>query len=252
MIKKHILKIAIALVALLAVGGYLFPKTSELFGERTAIPSSGGAAQTPWTEDIDGGGYTLSNINDLEIAGTISLSSDNTITSDYSTSFGKNNTVSGNYSTSFGYNNTSSNLYTMTFGYNNTASGNYSLAFGSSNTASGYGSRVFGINSTVVGDYSTAFGRKIEVTGEYSFGISLDNPVTAYELTASNTMAIMGGNVGIATTSPATALDVNGIIKTQPASARTCNTLAQGGIMYDSDDNHFYGCNGSTWLQLDN
>ncbi len=60
------------------------------------------------------------------------------------------------------------------------------------------------------------------------------------------------GNVGIATTSPATKLDVNGIIKTQPASSRTCNADAQGGIMYDSDDNHFYGCNGSAWVQLDN
>jgi len=63
---------------------------------------------------------------------------------------------------------------------------------------------------------------------------------------------ITANNIGIGTTTPAVALDVNGIIKTQPASSRTCNALAQGGIMYDSDDNHFYGCNGSNWVQLDN
>ena len=60
------------------------------------------------------------------------------------------------------------------------------------------------------------------------------------------------GNVGIGTTSPATTLDVNGIIKTQPRSTATCNTNAAGGIYFDSDDNHFYGCNGSAWIQLDN
>jgi hypothetical protein len=60
------------------------------------------------------------------------------------------------------------------------------------------------------------------------------------------------GNVGIGTSTPATALDVNGIIKTQPTSARTCNISAEGGIMYNSSDNHFYGCNGVSWVQLDN
>lgn len=74
---------------------------------------------------------------------------------------------------------------------------------------------------------------------------------------ASNTM-VFGGtgayavNVGIGTTTPAVKLDVNGIIKTQPTSSRTCDANTQGGIMYDSDDNHFYGCNGSAWVQLDN
>ena len=60
------------------------------------------------------------------------------------------------------------------------------------------------------------------------------------------------GNVGIATTSPAVKLDVNGIIKTQPASSRTCNALAEGGIMYDSDVKKFFGCNGEIWEQLTN
>ncbi|MBT4483765.1 MAG: polysaccharide deacetylase family protein [Candidatus Latescibacteria bacterium] len=60
------------------------------------------------------------------------------------------------------------------------------------------------------------------------------------------------GNVGIGTTTPATTLDVNGIIKTQPASSRTCNVNSAGGIYFDSDDDHFYGCNGTDWIQLDN
>jgi len=80
--------------------------------------------------------------------------------------------------------------------------------------------------------------------GEQGFSIYLNN-ATRVAVTSS-------GNVGIGTTTPATTLDVNGIIKTQPTSSRTCNALAKGGIMYNSDDNHFYGCNGTTWVQLDN
>jgi len=67
-----------------------------------------------------------------------------------------------------------------------------------------------------------------------------------------NSDAIFAGNVGIGTTTPATTLDVNGIIRTQPRSSATCNTNSAGGIYYDSDNNHFYGCNGSAWVQLDN
>ncbi|MBU4536698.1 hypothetical protein KJ603_01510 [Patescibacteria group bacterium] len=58
--------------------------------------------------------------------------------------------------------------------------------------------------------------------------------------------------VGIGTTTPATKLEVNGIIKTTPRATATCDSNSQGGTYFDSDDNHFYGCNGTTWIQLDN
>ena len=47
-------------------------------------------------------------------------------------------------------------------------------------------------------------------------------------------------------------LSIQGMIKTTPVSSKTCNTSASGGIMFDSDDNHFYGCNGTNWVKLDN
>ncbi|MCP4149803.1 MAG: hypothetical protein GY757_18810 [bacterium] len=60
------------------------------------------------------------------------------------------------------------------------------------------------------------------------------------------------GNVGIGVTAPDVALEVAGIILTTPASSRTCDADAEGGIMYDSDTNFFYGCDGSSWNKFDN
>jgi len=60
------------------------------------------------------------------------------------------------------------------------------------------------------------------------------------------------GNVGIGTADPKTKLEVDGIIKTKARSSATCNTDSKGGIYFDSDDNHFFGCDGTTWKQLDN
>ncbi len=60
------------------------------------------------------------------------------------------------------------------------------------------------------------------------------------------------GNVGINTTSPNSTLTVNGIMQTLPRSSATCDSTTEGGIYYDSDDNHFYGCNSTAWVQLNN
>ena len=59
------------------------------------------------------------------------------------------------------------------------------------------------------------------------------------------------GNVGIGTTSPATPLEVDGVIKTSPqAAVPTCDASAEGGIYYDANDNTFYGCDGVTWSEI--
>jgi hypothetical protein len=55
-------------------------------------------------------------------------------------------------------------------------------------------------------------GRGIKALGDYSVAIAL-NDQTGTVVSQSNTMAIMGGNVGIGTTSPVAKLDVSGAIK---------------------------------------
>ena len=74
---------------------------------------------------------------------------------------------------------------------------------GSFGTAIGYGTGVSGFRSM-------ALGNDIDVTGAYSLGIGLD--YTSRELVQANTLAIMGGKVGINELTPITDLDVNGVI----------------------------------------
>ena len=60
------------------------------------------------------------------------------------------------------------------------------------------------------------------------------------------------GKVGIDTDSPAAALEVNGAIRLTRKSPVGCSSLYEGTIAYNPDNKHFWGCNGSSWNQLDN
>jgi hypothetical protein len=91
--------------------------------------------------------------------------------------------------------------------------------------------------------------------GIYTTGAQADSTLGFYPAdgaTAAMTIS-QAGYVGIGTTSsPGAKLEVDGIIKTKKRSTATCNAAAEGGIYYDSDDSHFFGCNGTIWKQLDN
>ncbi len=87
-----------------------------------------------------------------------------------------------------------------------TASGYNSTAMGYETTASRRHSTAMGYKTTASGDGSTAMGNCIKASGYNSFGIGLDD--TERTLSKDSTMAIMGGNVGIGTTSPSKKLHV--------------------------------------------
>jgi|GEM_PF-1766525 len=144
-----------------------------------------------------------------------------TASGDYSTAMGYNSTASGTYSTAMGfdttassysstalgYQTTASDMYSTALGYRTTASGMYGLASGWYSTASGYYSTALGRNTVASGYYSTAIGREIEAGGDYSMAIAL-NDQNGVNVTQDNTMAIMGGKVGIGVLNPTYILDV--------------------------------------------
>jgi hypothetical protein len=82
-------------------------------------------------------------------------------------------------------------------------------------------------------------GNEIEVNGAHSFGIGLDDPASAHVVTQANTMAIMGGKVGIGTTSPNEKLTVASAISLGEGAAPS-PTAGYGKIYVKSSDSKLY------------
>ncbi|MCP4712897.1 MAG: hypothetical protein GY869_30080, partial [Planctomycetes bacterium] len=137
---------------------------------------------------------------------------------------------------------TANGISAVALGANADATNDYTLATGTGTTASG--------------SYSTAMGVDITVSGNRSFGIGLGGTTT--NITENNVMSIMGGNVGIGTTSPDYRLEVTGGVNDylgyfyndNNAAGSTYGIHAQGDA-YDTGTEEgwggaFYGKAGST------
>ncbi|HTR18369.1 MAG TPA: hypothetical protein VMH91_00060, partial [Candidatus Paceibacterota bacterium] len=91
---------------------------------------------------------------------------------------------------------------------NNLSSGQYSFTAGDTNVATGFDAFAAGSGNNAIGDSSFALGQNVTANGYGSFGIGLDgNP---YTIGNDSTFAILGGNVGIGTTSPTNRFEVAG------------------------------------------
>ena len=99
---------------------------------------------------------------------------------------------------------------TIAVGYEASASGSNSSAFGYSALASGTSSTAIGYDMTSSGNHAIGFGYQGIVSGNHSTLLQLDT--TNRTLSQANSFSIMGGNVGIGTLTPSTALSVTGAL----------------------------------------
>ncbi len=130
---------------------------------------------------------------------------------DYAIAIGENVVAGGQNAFVAGENSVANGTSAVALGDSVEALGQYSVALGYQSLASASLSFAAGYQAKSSAMYATAFGREIEAGGDYNFVVALSDQ-NGLNVTQDNTMAIMGGNVGIGTAFPDSTLHVNNTV----------------------------------------
>ena len=181
----------------------------------------------------------------------------------YAIAIGRNAQATNDYAFAAGYGAVASNTYAVAIGKGAIANGHDGVAIGQTSksswdgvaighnteaaafsTAIGLGAEATGLNcfavngGTATGGYSKAIGY-ITASGMYSFAIGL-NDQSATDVTQDNTMAIMGGKVGVGIKSPNATLDVVSASSDQALRVRVSGSTR---FCVNSDESIIVGAN---------
>ena len=178
-----------------------------------------------FVESSTGGAATIGHGSNIAVGNNAVAFGESTYASgSNSLAAGYDTAATGHYSTAMGEDTHAEGWGSTTMGGETRATGQYSTAIGHISRADGWATFASGYLTNAWGDQSTAMGAKINVDGLDSFGIGLDHSVSPTpNITAAHAMAIMGGKVGIGTTSPTATLHVKGkfFVETSSGGATT-------------------------------
>ncbi|MCD4756607.1 tail fiber domain-containing protein [bacterium] len=159
---------------------------------------------------IASGNYAFAVGEETTASGTaaVAMGSGTQATDTGSIAMGSNTTSSGNGSIAMGSGATSTMDGSIAIGHNTTASHDGATAMGYGTTASGHFATALGQGTIASGDWATAMGSGIEASSTYTIAIGLDN-MTGTNCNQANSLCVMGGEVGIGTIAPLTALHID-------------------------------------------
>ena len=208
--------------------------------------------------DTPGARLDVSMPQQTGIGGAAAIGYDMVATGDYAVAMGDRSEASGEASLAIGRQATANQGYAIAMGFQAEATGSDAIAIGDKAKALNSEAIVIGNNAqamapgaiamgsghpTATGDHavalgnyvnaagpgSTALGGYMTVNGTGSVGIGLDT--TSRTLAQANTLAVMGGNVGIGTVSPGShRLSVKNNIGEQHGSSLWAENTNSGGI----------------------
>jgi hypothetical protein len=172
-----------------------------VFGESSAGIGVGGNSSSGFAGYFEGKGYFSGNLGigtatpsaNLNVVGTAAIGS-------------SNNVVTGTYAIALGEGCGAAAAVSIAIGVGAQTSAAHAVSIGTGAHSDNLGAISIGYETASSGFYSMALGSHINAAGNRSFGIGLDD--TPRNIYASNVMAIMGGNVGIGTTSPGNILTI--------------------------------------------
>ena len=93
----------------------------------------------------------------------------------------------------------------------------------------------------------------IDLQGDITIGHGAGNDVSVDSATWDvSTAGAATGLTGITTTGNVDLTGATYVRMLKAADGEACAAGSKGSIFYDTDNDHFYGCNGTAWVQLDN
>ncbi|MBK8200855.1 MAG: hypothetical protein IPK68_00510 [Bdellovibrionales bacterium] len=218
---------------------------SDIVFQPVAAGGSGSASRNP-TENMRLNAFGLSGGGANAVSGIGSIA------------WGGGATASGDNAQAFGNAASAVSNWSAAMGWSADADNQHAIAIGGGTYAGGYRSMALGYQANVTGGASVAIsagapaGVAPTVSGDDSIGIFMGDQ-SGVIVSGNNVMSIMGGNLGVGTTSPSSILDINRTQTLREIAAASAPTpVASKAFLYADNASHTlkFSVNGTAYKDV--